>query len=187
MNPIKKLFFCGKTTEHGTMLKKKNVEGGFADSGDYDYFSMTSPEKNGDAYLYSAWVDFVIKKGGDDVTAGPLYALFKRPNPGLSRYDLWKETAAWWHLEGEACDHRSLGWFGPDYAGGLPKESYVLNPRKLHHEGVERGLESTVKHTSRRRDIAEINVGLKAINDVLKERGDVWYRPKNMIPTVTGE
>jgi hypothetical protein len=41
-----------------------------------------------------------------------------------------------------------------------------------------------------RRDIAEINAGLKTINDVLKERGkelkpwgDVWYRPKNMIAT----
>jgi HK97 family phage portal protein len=41
-----------------------------------------------------------------------------------------------------------------------------------------------------KRDIAEINAGLKTINDVLKERGkepkpwgDVWYRPKNMIPT----
>jgi hypothetical protein len=41
-----------------------------------------------------------------------------------------------------------------------------------------------------KRDIAEINVGLKTINDVLTERGkegkpwgDVWYRPKNMIAT----
>jgi phage portal protein BeeE len=43
------------------------------------------------------------------------------------------------------------------------------------------------------RDIAEINAGLKTINDVLRERGkdtkpwgDLWYRPKNMVPT-TGE
>jgi len=41
-----------------------------------------------------------------------------------------------------------------------------------------------------KRDIAEINAGLKTINDVLKERGkeakpwgDVWYRPKNMVAT----
>ena len=41
-----------------------------------------------------------------------------------------------------------------------------------------------------KRDIAEINAGLKTINDVLKERGkepkpwgDVWYRPKGMIAT----
>jgi HK97 family phage portal protein len=46
----------------------------------------------------------------------------------------------------------------------------------------------------RKRDIAEINAGLKTINDVLKERGkegkpwgDVWYRPKSVIPTDGGE
>jgi hypothetical protein len=40
-----------------------------------------------------------------------------------------------------------------------------------------------------RRDIAEINAGLKTINDVLRERGkqpkpwgDIWYKPKNLIP-----
>jgi hypothetical protein len=40
-----------------------------------------------------------------------------------------------------------------------------------------------------KRDIAEINAGLKTINDVLRERGkepkpwgDVWYRPKNLLP-----
>jgi hypothetical protein len=44
------------------------------------------------------------------------------------------------------------------------------------------------------RDIAEIYAGLKTINDVLHERGkepkpwgDVWYRPKNMIPTAKEE
>ncbi len=38
-----------------------------------------------------------------------------------------------------------------------------------------------------KRDIAEINAGLKTINDVLKERGkepkpwgDVWHKPKNL-------
>jgi HK97 family phage portal protein len=45
-----------------------------------------------------------------------------------------------------------------------------------------------------RRDIAEINAGLKTINDVLKERGkdakpwgDVWHRPKNLIATPGGK
>jgi hypothetical protein len=40
-----------------------------------------------------------------------------------------------------------------------------------------------------RRDIAEINAGIKTINDVLKERGkdtkpwgDTWYRPKSLAP-----
>ena len=42
------------------------------------------------------------------------------------------------------------------------------------------------------RDIAEINAGLKTINDVLKERGkepkpwgDIWYRSKNLVPMNT--
>jgi hypothetical protein len=45
-----------------------------------------------------------------------------------------------------------------------------------------------------KRDIAEINAGLKTINDVLKERGkegkpwgDVWHRPQNMIAAGGGE
>jgi len=45
-----------------------------------------------------------------------------------------------------------------------------------------------------KRDIAEINAGLKTINDVLKERGkepkpwgDVWYRPKSLVPNNSGE
>jgi HK97 family phage portal protein len=136
MNPIKKLlFFYKKTGESDTILKKKSVEDGFASAGDFDYFSMMSPGKNGDAYLYSAWVniavgilirniaraDFVLLCGGDNVKAGPLYELFRRPNRLMSRYDLWKETAAWWYLEGEA-----FWWAGPEYSGGVPKELHVL-------------------------------------------------------------
>jgi HK97 family phage portal protein len=113
-----------------------------------------------DSYLYNAWVniainilirniaraDFVIKKSGNDVNAGPLFDLFRRPNATLSRFDLWKETAAWWNLEGE-----SFWWFGPAYAGGLPKELYILNPRKVHHENY--GKEERyggIQHKSRR-------------------------------------
>jgi HK97 family phage portal protein len=43
------------------------------------------------------------------------------------------------------------------------------------------------------RDIAEINSGLKTINEVLRERGkdpkpwgNIWYRPANLIPTGKG-
>jgi hypothetical protein len=84
--------------------KEKGVEDGFASAGDFDYFSMMFPEKNGDAYLCSAWVkilsrniardDFVLLREGDNVKAGPLYELFRRPNRLMSQYDLWKETAA---------------------------------------------------------------------------------------------
>ncbi|MDR2177545.1 MAG: phage portal protein [Treponema sp.] len=104
--------------------------------------------------MYNAWVhiavniltrniaraSFVIKKGGNEVTGGPLYDLFRRPNTALSRYDLWKETAAWWSLEGEA-----FWWFGPDYAGGLPRELHVLNPRLMRHEAY-----GGVTHAARR-------------------------------------
>ena len=129
----------------------RHKSGGFFPnpSTDDEYFDILPIHpQQGDSYLYNAWVniavnilirniaraDFVIKKGGNDLHSGPLYDLFRRPNTALSRYDLWKETAAWCNLEGEA-----FWWFGPDYAGGLPKELYVLNPRKLRHEGYEIG------------------------------------------------
>jgi HK97 family phage portal protein len=126
-----------------------------------DNFSNFNYESRiGDGYLYSAWVniavnilirniaraDFTIKNKGEDVTSGPLCQLFKRPNFALSRFDLWKETAAWWHLEGEA-----FWWFGPDYAGGLPKEIYLLNPRKLRHEeAIVGGLKGNLANKNRR-------------------------------------
>jgi HK97 family phage portal protein len=105
-----------------------------------NFYIINGDPRYGDSYLYNAWVniavnilirniaraDFVIKKGGNDLKTGPLYELFRRPNAALSRYDLWKETAAWWHIEGEA-----FWWFGPEYTGGLPKELFVLNPRNL--------------------------------------------------------
>jgi HK97 family phage portal protein len=97
-----------------------------------------------DAYRYSAWVNiaagilirnmaramFMIVYQGNEITGGPVYDLFRRPNPLTGRYDLWKETAAWWYLEGEA-----FWWAGPDYAGGIPEELYVLDPRRMRHEG----------------------------------------------------
>ena len=116
-------------------------------AGDFNDNFFGEPQV-GNAYLINAWVniaigilirniaraDFCIKKGGNDVVDGPIYNLFQKPNSFQSRFDLWKETAAWWHLEGEA-----FWWFGPDYSGGLPKEIYVLDPRKMRHEGELRG------------------------------------------------
>jgi HK97 family phage portal protein len=128
---------------HGWMTNvKKSVE-------TIDDPLQFEPHKAADSYLLNAWVhiavnilirniaraDFVIKKEGNDVTGGPVYELFRRPSADLSRYDLWKETAAWWHLEGEA-----FWWFGPEYTGGLPKELFVLNPQRLHHEGYDDGI-----------------------------------------------
>jgi len=107
-------------------------------------FLFASEKPYSDAYLVSAWVniavniltrniaraDFCIKKEGNDITNGFLFDLFRKPNQSLSRYDLWKETSSWWFLEGEA-----FWWFGPSYSGGLPKEIYILDPRKMRHEG----------------------------------------------------
>jgi HK97 family phage portal protein len=128
-----------------------------SDTSSHDRFNLTHDDNFNtfygelpisDIYSIHSWVniavsilirniaraDFTIKKGGNDVTYGQIYDLFRKPNASLSRYDLWKETAAWWHIEGEA-----FWWYGPDYSGGIPKEIYILNPRKLRHEGELRG------------------------------------------------
>jgi HK97 family phage portal protein len=78
---------------------------------------------------------FVIERDGDEITSGTVCELFRRPNEQTSRFDLWKETAAWWFLEGEA-----FWWYGPDYAGGIPRSLYLLDPRRMIHEasGAER-------------------------------------------------
>jgi HK97 family phage portal protein len=110
---------------------------------DDDDFSMFYKDPFKTSYLCNAWVniavnilirnlaraDFVLERDGVEVTNGPLYSLFHRPNEYQSRYDLWKETAAWWHIEGEA-----FWWFGPDYSGGVPKQLHILDPRKIQLE-----------------------------------------------------
>jgi hypothetical protein len=69
----------------------------------------------------------------------------------MSRYDLWKETAAWWHLEGEACDQRSLRWFGPDYSAGIPKNIYILDPRRMRNEEpLAHNAHCVITHENRR-------------------------------------
>jgi len=114
-----------------------------------DNFSNLYTDHFNDSYLCNAWVniavnilirniaraDFVLEKAGVGLTNGPLYELFHKPNDHLSRYDLWKETAAWWFVEGEA-----FWWYGPDYSGGLPKQLYILNPRKLQLEEMGFGV-----------------------------------------------
>ncbi|GHU40210.1 hypothetical protein FACS1894190_06830 [Spirochaetia bacterium] len=99
--------------------------------------------KNLDPYLCHAWVNiavnilirnvarasFCIMKNGNEQTSGRIYELFRRPNELMSRFDLWKETAAWWSLEGE-----SFWWFGSDYSGGIPHEIFILDPRRMRHE-----------------------------------------------------
>jgi hypothetical protein len=64
-----------------------------------DFAILSGAPRCGDSYLYNAWVhiavnilirniardDFAIKRGGDEVTIGPLYELLRRPNTALSR------------------------------------------------------------------------------------------------------
>jgi HK97 family phage portal protein len=124
-----------------------------------DDFSNLNINPFNDPFLSNAWVniavnilirnvaraDFVLEKEGIELKSGPLFNLFHKPNDFLSRYDLWKETAAWWFVEGEA-----FWWFGPDYSGGLPKELHILNPRKLQLEGEGLDVRNTYTVKNRR-------------------------------------
>jgi HK97 family phage portal protein len=110
---------------------------------DNDRFAESVHGNIGDTYLLHAWVniavnilirniaraDFAIKMNGNDVSSGVIHDLFRRPNATQSCYDLWKETAAWWFIEGEA-----FWWFGEHYSGGIPREIYILDPRRMQHE-----------------------------------------------------
>ena len=112
-----------------------------AQKSDDDPFSeaMQGPG-NQDYYLTHAWVniaigilmrnvgrtEFTVMKNGTRVSDSSVVRLFSEPNPQLSGFDLWKETAAWWHLEGEA-----FWYFGDSYSGGIPQSIYVLNPRRM--------------------------------------------------------
>ncbi|MDC7228518.1 MAG: phage portal protein [Spirochaetales bacterium] len=69
---------------------------------------------------------FRIIKNGEPVKHGAVFTLFRDVNPELNRFDLWKITSAWWFLEGEA-----FWFFGDEYTAGIPKEIYILNPRKM--------------------------------------------------------
>jgi hypothetical protein len=162
MNLLERFFFHKKGAGQDTLPRKKGDESNFPLLDEFDNFSLVSFSKGNDAYLYSAWVNvavgilirniaragFVLLRGGENVKTGPLYELFRRPNRLMSRYDLWKETAAWWYLEGEA-----FLWAGPEYSGGIPKELYVLDPRKLRHEG-----EPCLKQIDILADMKEVSV-----------------------------
>jgi len=144
MSIFQRLFNSHKRQpERNIAIEKNSDKSKFHLSYDDDFNNLYIERPYNNSYLINAWVniainilirniaraDYVIKIEGEDVTHGQIYDLFHRPNQALSRFDLWKETAAWWHLEGEA-----FWWFGNAYSGGLPKEIYVLDPRKMRHE-----------------------------------------------------
>ncbi len=96
-----------------------------------------------DTYLQHAWVSiaidilirnigrtsFLIKQHNSVTTSTPAAKLFSKPNENLTCFDLWKQTAAWWSLEGEA-----FWYFGEDYTFGVPSSLTILNPRLMNHE-----------------------------------------------------
>ena len=145
MNLFTRIFHRNKTNSQynlKSLLGEPQTLKNLSMDEDFSIFDINSYSFN-DTYLLFAWVniavniltrniaraDFTIKKEGNDIDNGIIYDLFRKPNASLSRYDLWKETAAWWFIEGEA-----FWWFGSDYSGGIPKEIYVLDPRKVRHE-----------------------------------------------------
>jgi hypothetical protein len=147
MNPFK-LFSINrnKTLSVNDTHENNNIRNFLTMDDDFCKLYIEQPFVN--SYFLNAWVniainilirniaraDYTIKIEGEDIRHGQVYELFRKPNPALSRYDLWKETAAWWYLEGEA-----FWWFGSDYSGGLPKEIYILDPRKMCYEAEQYG------------------------------------------------
>ena len=107
-----------------------------------DDFSVPEKKACTDPYLQHACVsvcidiltrnvaraEFEIKKNGKTENDSKLAKLFMYPNKSLCRFDLWKQTCAWWCLDGE-----SFWWFGEDYCCGIPDEIYILNPRNMQH------------------------------------------------------
>jgi len=129
----------------GKRKKAKSLES-FHEINARDDFATDRENLITDNYLQHAWVsicidlimrnvgrcEYEIKKDGRTVTDSKTASLFAEPNPTLSTYDLWKQTAAWWSLEGEA-----FWYFGKDYVCGVPKEIYILNPRAMSHVIIE--------------------------------------------------
>jgi len=124
--------FIRKSLESFSFAQKIVEEGEFG----------ASTRRVSDPYLSHAWVniavgllmrnigraDFRIKRDGEFVTSGPVYELFREASSGVSRFDLWKQTGAWWFLEGEA-----FWYYGERYRGGIPEEIHILNPRRMRH------------------------------------------------------
>jgi HK97 family phage portal protein len=137
-----------------------------------EYFHNLYMSPFNDPFLLNSWVnisvnilirniaraDFVVRREGNDVTNGKIYDLFRKPNPALSRYDLWKETAAWWFLEGEA-----FWWYGENYSGGIPTEIYILDPRKMRCESEVYGNYNAGLHLTPRRWFYQTNTELVPI------------------------
>ena len=114
----------------------------FSEACGNDDFKSHEKKTCSDPYLQHAWVsvcidiltrnvaraEYEVSKNGKVLNDHPVSKLFRYPNSKLSRFDLWKQTCAWWSLDGEA-----FWWFGDDYSCGVPKELFILNPRRMQH------------------------------------------------------
>jgi hypothetical protein len=94
MKIFQNIFSRGDST-----LKKKAAEPDLTVLDDFSYVDKKSFDKDG--YSYNAWVNiavgilirniarasFILVRGGEELRSGPLYELFRRPNPDLSRFD----------------------------------------------------------------------------------------------------
>jgi HK97 family phage portal protein len=107
-----------------------------------DDFGKKDVRTVNDPFRQHAWISIAVQllsrniararyelyRNGKVVTDSPAARLFEQPNAGLSAYDLWYQTCAWWNLEGEA-----FWYFGRDYACGLPGELRILSPKHMIH------------------------------------------------------
>jgi HK97 family phage portal protein len=137
----------GRQNMTSVIKNKKSVDNFDFDDNCHDILGGL-PGGQMDSYLINAWVNisvnilirniarasFKLFCDGAEIHKGLVYELFRRPGENMGRFDLWKETAAWWFLEGEA-----FWWFGPEYGGGIPRSLLLLNPRKLIHEETYAG------------------------------------------------
>jgi HK97 family phage portal protein len=110
----------------------------------YDDFDLDNPTGYtlSDPALQSAWVNicvwmrarnlqrptYRIYMNAREKLNGPIYDLFNASLADTSS-NLWFKTNMWWDLEGEF-----FWWWGPEYGSGLPKEIWVINPRKITYE-----------------------------------------------------
>lgn len=131
---------------HGKKQTSKKLSS-FSEACVNDDFRPHEKKTCSDPYLQHAWVsvcidiltrnvaraEYEVSKNGKVLNDHPVSKLFRYPNSQLSRFDLWKQTCAWWSLDGEA-----FWWFGDDYSCGVPKELFILNPRRMQHV-VENG------------------------------------------------
>jgi HK97 family phage portal protein len=81
-----------------------------------------------------ASVPFVFYKGDQQVFDTPMDKLFDRPNPLMSRFQLFESTIIHMGLHGEAfwLLNESIGMVN-GRPGSIPAEIYVLNPKEMKH------------------------------------------------------